>query len=67
VVAYDGESRKAYIPSQRSIGEGSGQKFALERVGCFDDDGNAVVKGCHVLHRIAPAVEGGEMRRLKVV
>jgi len=66
VVAYDRESRKVYIPSQRSIGEGSGQKFALERVGC-SDDGHAVVEGCHVLHRIAFVVEGGEMRRLEFV
>jgi len=66
VVAYDRESRKFYIPSQRSIGEGSGQKFALERVGCSDDD-HAVVEGCHVLYRIASAVEGGEVRRFEVV
>ena len=66
MVAYDRESRKVYIPSQRNIGEGSGEKFALERVSCSDDD-HAVVEGCHVLHRIASTVEGGEMRRLEIV
>jgi len=66
VVAYDGESRKAFVPLQRIINEGSGQKFAFERVGC-SDDGHAVVEGRYVLHRIAPVVEGGEMRRLEIV
>ena len=66
VVAYDGETGKAYVPSQRGISEGSSQKFSLERIGCSDDS-HAGVEGRYVLHRIAPTIEGGEMRRFKVI